>query len=259
MSQRRFQRFDRNQLRQHQFLMVSVLLLIGTGLPLRYADAPASQLLAQHLGGAPMAAFFHRLGAVGLIIWVLWHVLYLLVRFRRGSLNHSMVPAWKDVQDVWHQVLYLLGRRAEEPRFDRFNFIEKFEYWAMLWGSLVMIASGAILWFPVQAANLVQGVGIQLAKVVHGYEALLAALSILVWHMYHAHLRADVFPMNRVWLTGHLTEEEMRHHHPLELERLLAAEAATNETDGHDEHEESAAPLEPPADSDSVGGDAGGL
>lgn len=226
MSGRVYQRWDRSQVRQHQLLMISTGLLILTGLPLRYANTAVVKAIAPWLGGAEMAGAVHRVAAVGLLVVAIWHVVYLIGRRRRGQLSWSMAPARQDLVDIKETVQFLLGRRETEPQHDRYSVIEKFEYWAVLWGSAVMLLSGVVLWFPVRAAALVGGVGIELAKVVHGYEALLAALSIAIWHMYHAHLRYDVFPMNRMWLTGTLTEAEMRHHHPLELARLEAAEAA---------------------------------
>ncbi len=225
MSERVFRRWDKSQVRQHQATMVSVCLLVITGLPLRYAKTSTAQTFVTVFGGAGVAGILHRVGAVGLIACSVWHLLYLLLRARRGGLSTAMLPAVKDVRDVFWQLRFLLGREDHDARWERYNFIEKFEYWAMVWGTLVMIVTGAILWFPTVSARFVTDLGIDLSTVIHGYEALLATLSILVWHMYHAHLRADVFPMNRMWLTGTMTESEMRHHHPLELEAILRAES----------------------------------
>ncbi|MBI2301565.1 MAG: cytochrome b/b6 domain-containing protein [Armatimonadetes bacterium] len=229
MSEPVYQRWDVSQRRQHQFLMVCCFVLIFTGLPLRFAHQRGVAEAVGVIGGATVAGVLHRIAAAGLIWSAIWHVLYLLRRRRRRNLSTSMVPRVKDLLDARDTLVWLVRDEAPHPLYDRYNFIEKFEYWAMMWGTVIMIITGLVLWFPVAAARWVDGLGLQLAKVIHGYEAVLAAVSILLWHMYHAHLRADVFPMNWMWLTGSLTATEMRHHHPLELERLEQAAAAADE------------------------------
>ena len=218
MKSRIYPRWDASQVRQHQLMILSFTLLCATGLPLRYSDNNVTQALAQHLGGASVAGLIHRLAATGLILCCVWHAIYLCGARRRGRIRLDMLPALSDVHEVLHQLRWLLGLADHEARFGRYGFVEKIEYWALIWGSVVMIATGLMLWFPVSASGWVTGLGIQLAKVVHGYEALLAFLAILIWHMSHAPLRRDVFPMSHTWLTGVLTEEEMAHHHPRELE-----------------------------------------
>lgn len=230
MAERVFQRWDRSQMRQHQLLIFAVVLLTVTGLPLRFASQPVSQTFVKLIGGAALASKLHHFGGFLLIVVCVWHLLYLLLR-RGHRMSLAILPNKQDLFDVRDELLWLIGKRDSEPKYGRYSWIEKFEYWAMAWGSIVMIVTGLILWFPVTAAKVVDGIGIELATVVHGYEALLAALSIAIWHMYHVHLRADVWPMNRMWLTGTMTESEMRHHHPLELEEILSREASAATAD----------------------------
>jgi cytochrome b subunit of formate dehydrogenase len=109
----------------------------------------------------------------------------------------------------------------EAPRYDRYNFVEKFEYWAVGWGSAVMIASGFFMWnvelslriFPLWVHNIF--------IIVHGYEAILAFLAIIIWHMYNVHLNPEVFPMSKIWLNGRITGHELRTLHPLEYEKIV--------------------------------------
>ena len=230
MSERTFRRWDKSQVRQHQLLIFAVVLLTITGLPLRFASNPASHFVVRLFGGAQIASKLHHFGGFLLIAICLWHTLYLIVR-RGQRMSTAVLPGKQDLLDVRDELLWLIGKKEEQPQYGRYSWIEKFEYWAMAWGSIVMVATGLILWFPVTAAKVVDGIGIELATVVHGYEALLAALSIAIWHMYHVHLRADVWPMNRMWLTGTMTETEMRHHHPLELEEILSREASAAAAD----------------------------
>ncbi len=259
MSARHYQRWDRCQLRQHQLLIVCFTLLCATGLPLRYASSQTSQTLAIYLGGASVAGLVHRLAALGLIFSCFWHFSYLLGKWRLGVRECQMLPCKQDLFEFWGQMRYLLGLSDEEPRYGRWSWLEKFEYGALMWGNAVMIATGLILWFPVVSSRLVTSVGLDLSKVIHGYEALLAFLSIALWHMYHAHLRADVFPMNRMWLTGTLSEEEMAHHHPGELDAIRAREAAA-EAEGTaaiwmDSEDESSATSLPAAAGAAAGGE----
>jgi len=138
---------------------------------------------------------------------------------RRVSL--SMLPRYQDVVDGLQAVRYNLGLARERPRTDRYTWEEKVEYWSLIWGTVVMIATGFMLWNPVATARFLPGQWIPAAQVVHGGEALLAILAVLVWHFYSVHLRQ----FNRSMFTGHMTEHEMEHEHPLELERIKAGTA----------------------------------
>ncbi|MEA1996543.1 MAG: hypothetical protein U9N45_02850, partial [Gemmatimonadota bacterium] len=128
----------------------------------------------------------------------------------------------KDVKDFFAAVAYKLSRREETPRFSRFDYIEKFEYFSVVWGCVIMIITGAALWFPEKATLLFPLWVLEILRVIHGYEAVLAGLAIIIWHMYHANLKPSVFPMSKVWLNGLITLEELHENHPLEFESLLA-------------------------------------
>jgi cytochrome b subunit of formate dehydrogenase len=132
-----------------------------------------------------------------------------------------MLPRYQDVLDAWRSVRYNLGLAGERPRMDRFTWEEKLEYWSLIWGTVVMIVTGFMLWNPIATARLLPGQWIPAAQVVHGGEALLAILAVLVWHFYAVHLRQ----FNRSMFTGHMSEAEMEHEHPLELERIKAGTA----------------------------------
>jgi cytochrome b subunit of formate dehydrogenase len=225
MSGRVYQRWDRSQVRQHQVLVSSVLLLVLTGMPLRYADWRISQLIAAALGGARRIALLHRLGAVGLMIFLGWHVCYLIKKALQRQFRLSTLPVPKDLADAWHLGLYLIGKRRTEPRYDRYSFVEKFDYWAAVGGSCLMISTGLVLWFPSLAARLIGTTLYDLAFNLHSLEAVLAALFLLIGHVYHVHLANGIKPFNMVWWTGQMTEEEMRRLHPIDCERLQQAEA----------------------------------
>ena len=119
-----------------------------------------------------------------------------------------------------HSLGYNLGLRADRPRFGRFSYVEKSEYWALIWGTGVMALTGAFMWFENLAIGHMSKLGWDIARTIHFYEAWLATLAIIVWHLYFVIFNPDSYPMNVAWLTGTLSETEMEEEHPLELEAI---------------------------------------
>lgn len=200
---------------QHGVMLVSFVLLALTGLPQRYVYLNSRRVdgLIDLMGGLETVRVAHRVAAVALMLVTIWHLLSLAERVwvRRDAL--SMLPRLSDLRDAWQSVRYNLGRAAARPRMGRFTWEEKLEYWSLVWGTLVMIATGFMLWNPIATARFVPGEFIPAAQVVHSGEALLAVLAVLVWHFYAVHVRS----FNRSMFTGRLSEAEMEHEHPLEL------------------------------------------
>jgi formate dehydrogenase subunit gamma len=225
--ERVFLRWDVHQRIQHVFLVVAFTLLVVTGMPLKYPDAISSRIAVAFIGGADNAGAIHRFAAVTLIVVAAYHVLYLLARLVRRRLGWSMIGGRKDVEDLVGMLAYFVGLRRTKPKFERYSFKEKSEYWAVIWGSAVMIGSGLILWFPEYASRLFRsrsGLAFDIARTIHSYEALLAMLAIIVWHLYNAHLAPGFFPMNWVWINGKISERQLKDEHPLEYERIMAGE-----------------------------------
>ena len=229
---REFERFSWNFRAQHWMLLTSCLTLIVTGLPLKFHEARISQLFFDLVGGVQVSTLIHRIGAVGLIAVGAYHLFY-LGAFREGRRNFvKLLPQPQDVRDLFQMLRYFLGRTEERPRFGRFSYVEKFDYWAVYWGMVVMIGSGLILWFLETSLQYLPKFAADIAREAHSDEGLLATLAIIIWHFYNVHLNPEHFPMNRTFLTGMIGEEEMRHHHPLEYEELMAARAAAGEPRG---------------------------
>ena len=148
----------------------------------------------------------------------------------------AMRPGAQDARDAVANLLHLAGLRPNPPRFERFGYIEKAEYWALVWGTVVMTVTGVVLWFENQSLRWLDKWVLDLATIVHYYEAWLAFLAIMVWHVYQTVLNPDVYPMNWTWITGRISEEQLRHEHGAEWERLKAEEEseARRKADGPD-------------------------
>ena len=227
---------------QHWVLIFSFTLLIGTGLPIFLHDLPFFERLFFFREAFHIRGILHRTAAVTLIVLAVYHFLYIIISKKGRRDFRAMRPKGKDISDLGTSFMYNLGlmcalyrrgylrnwldrhptwRFDRPPKYGRYNFIEKFEYWAVAWGSLVMILTGLALWFPVQSLRLFSLPLHQVIRVVHSFEATLAFLAVLIWHMYTVHLRPEVFPMSRIWLDGKITLEELARDHPLEYEELM--------------------------------------
>jgi len=132
-----------------------------------------------------------------------------------------LIPGLRDAKDLIQMMKWYFGLGQRRPKFGRYNYIEKFEYLAVGWGSVVMITTGALLWAPHISLMLVPKWVMDVAFVIHSWEAILAFLAIIIWHMYNVHYDPSVFPMSKVWLTGRIGLHEFREKHPLEYESRL--------------------------------------
>ena len=196
-------------------------MLVFTGFPAQYPEASISSKVIALLGGFAGRSFLHRAAAIILMALTVYHVLYSILTRRGRSELWALVPNFKDMFDAIHAVKFYLGFARDLPKFDRYNFIEKFEYLAVGWGTVCMAGTGLLLWFQDQALAMFPKWVLDIALVVHSYEALLAFLAIIIWHFYHVHLNPEVFPMSKIWLNGKISEHEMMEHHPLEYEKMM--------------------------------------
>ena len=222
--QRVYQRFNLHHRIQHFFMAFPFTMLIVTGWPMRFPELAVSKFGCSLVGGVEVVGIMHRVFGVMLVLVSIYHVAYLVVMFFRGHRSVAMLPSIVDAKEAVGDIMYFVGMRDERPRFSRYNWIEKVEYYAVIWGTVVMILTGIIIWVPQVAAQYLPSWAIPASVIIHGYEALLAGLAIFLWHFYWVHLHPSVYPMSMVWLTGKLTEEEMEHHHPRELEMIRERE-----------------------------------
>ncbi len=206
---------------QHGTLTVSFVLLVVTGFMLRYPDAWWVLALRRFSPTAfDVRSLVHRISAVLMVASSVYHVGYLALTARGRQFLRDIWWRRQDLSDAVAVLKYNTGLSREKPRFDRFSYIEKSEYWALVWGTLLMAVTGTIMWFDNTFIGLLTKLGYDVARVIHFYEAWLATLAILVWHFYYVVFNPDAYPMNMAWLTGTLTEREMEEEHPLELERI---------------------------------------
>ncbi|NOY98288.1 MAG: hypothetical protein GXP40_03650 [Chloroflexi bacterium] len=215
-------RFSRAQRIEHLLLMLSFTMLALTGLPQRYANTAIGSLLLELLGGIETARQIHHIFAAMFFLETVYHVgsfLYGLLFFKRWG---SMWPTWDDFRHFVQMMRLNLGISKEHPYFGRYTFEEKLEYWALVWGVLVMGITGVMQWFPVLITRWLPGSAIPVARAFHSWEALLAVLAILIWHMYHTLIKT----VNKSIFTGIMTEKEMLEEHPAELKYLERAAAA---------------------------------
>jgi cytochrome b subunit of formate dehydrogenase len=219
-------RFTWLQRTGHALVIVSFLGLVITGLPLRFAYVRWAHVLIDIVGGLQSAAYIHRLCALitfGYFFGHIAHVTYmLLTRPVKKVLwgPDSMVPQPKDVRDVIQMFKWFLGM-GPQPKFERYSYMEKFDYWAVFWGVAIIGGSGLMLWFPTFFAKFMPGWAFNVATIIHGDEALLATSFIFTIHFFNVHARPGKFPIDTVIFTGNATAEYMQEEHPLEYERAV--------------------------------------
>jgi formate dehydrogenase gamma subunit len=214
--QETFPRFNLSQRLQHWVMTLSFTVLAITGLPQRYALAGWAEWMIDAMGGIEAVRIIHRVSAVVFILVSLYHVVSLAygVLVRRGRM--TMLPGLKDVTDMLDAVRYNLGLARQHPRLPHFNFAEKIEYWSLVWGSVLMILTGFMLWNPIATARFFPGEFVPAAKAAHSAEALLAAMAVLIWHFYGVHVKH----FNRSMFGGKMTREQMEEEHAAELEEI---------------------------------------
>ena len=223
-----YQRFNIAFRLQHVILVVTFLLLAFTGWALKYPE-PALEHTGWWIrlwGGPKTAGIIHRVAGVIMIFDFLWHVVYMVFKLLTGRMKFdpltTIVPVPSDITNAIQNMLYFIGLGKTKPKFARYNYIRKFDYWAVFWGMAIIGLSGLILTFPTQAsiflpqwsANWIW----EVLFILHSDEALLAITYITIMHFYAEHLKWANFPMSMTWITGRISLKHMKEEHPLEYE-----------------------------------------
>src|SRR4030043_688802 len=221
---KKYLRMTLNERAQHVNLFINFSILVITGFTLRLPTAFWAAPITDVPMGMTFRGFIHRLCGVAIVCLSGYHILYLLFSERGRGIAKDMIPGLKDAKDLWETLknnLYI-NRPAKLIKMPRFNFREKLEYLGLIWGTIVMTVTGFILWFKTEWLQFFPLWTWDVARAIHFYEAILATLTIIVWHFYSVIFNPDVYPMSWAWITGNLTEHEMEEEHDLELEKIKA-------------------------------------
>jgi formate dehydrogenase gamma subunit len=228
-------RMTLNERIQHGLLAISFILLVITGFMLRFPEA----WWVEYIRNLSESAFdyrslMHRYAAVVMVGVSLYHIYYVSFTSRGRQLIKDLFPVYQDLKEAIGVAKYNMGISKVKPKLGRFSYIEKAEYWALIWGTIIMSITGFIMWFDNTFMNLLTKYGWDIARTIHYYEAWLAFLAIVVWHFYFVIFNPDVYPLNRAFWKGTLTEEEMEHEHPRELEEIKRKQAERENEDEAD-------------------------
>jgi formate dehydrogenase subunit gamma len=210
-------RFSGYRIIEHHLNAVVFVVLAVTGLSQKFHNAAFSQWLILAMGGVDAVRLIHHVAGVLFTVLVAVHVTQASVGVLFKKWQPSMIITVKDYQDAIANILFYFGLRAHPARCDRYDYRQKFEYWGVVVGGFLMIATGFVLWFPVISTHLLPGEIIPAAKAAHTNEAMLAFLVIVVWHIYNSIFSPEVFPLDTSIFTGKISRERMLHEHPMEL------------------------------------------
>jgi len=215
--QRSIVRLSANQRLQHWLLLTSFIVLVLSGFALQYPDSWLAWLLG---GSESLRRIIHRVAAVVMLLVGTYHILYLALSKEGRLWVKDMLPKLKDVRDVVGNFAYYLGVKKEKPKIARFGYAEKAEYWAVVWGTMIMGLTGLMIWFKIGVFGFLPRWWIDIALSVHFYEAVLATLAIIVWHFYQVIFDPDVYPLNFALIDGRVSEESYKEEHELAYEEM---------------------------------------
>ncbi len=215
-----YARFDISQRLEHIVFLLSFSMLGFTGLIQKFSANQVSDALISVLGGIDQVRVIHHYSAIVMMIVSGYHVVMLAYKAFVLRVHWSMLPVLEDIQHLLQDVAYFLGIRKHRAYYGRYNYAEKVEYLAVVWGTVIMGITGFMMWNPLSTTRLLPGDFIPAAKAAHGAEAILAVLAIIVWHFYHVHVKH----FNKSMFTGKLSRDEMQHEHPGELAQIEAGQ-----------------------------------
>jgi cytochrome b subunit of formate dehydrogenase len=218
-----YQRFDVSQRVEHILFLLSFTILGFTGLIQKFAANPLADSMIRLLGGIDNVRIIHHYSAILMMIVSGYHVLILGYKVFVLRVRWTMLPVIEDLQHLIQDILYFIGFRKHRGYYGRYNYAEKVEYLAVVWGTVIMGITGFMMWNPLSTTQLLPGSVIPAAKAAHGAEAVLAVLSIIIWHFYHVHVKH----FNKSMFNGKLTHTEMVHEHPAELAQIETGKASS--------------------------------
>lgn len=220
IQEERVRRFSPARIVEHVAHVITFVVLVCTGLSQRFYSLDISQWIILHLGGIDNVRLIHRFAGVIFSLEVITHLTVAAIGIVYKKWQPSMVITKKDFTDVVHNIRYYLGLENSPTRGGRYTYKQKFEYWGILTGVLLMMLTGVILWFPAVVTKFLPGEIIPAAKVLHTNEALVVFLIIAIWHVYSAIFSPEVFPLDTSIFTGYISKSRMLREHPDELAEM---------------------------------------
>ncbi|MGB7767457.1 MAG: cytochrome b/b6 domain-containing protein [Verrucomicrobiia bacterium] len=212
---------------QHAVLALSFITLAVSGFALKFPDSGLAQMLGS---SEPVRRWIHRIAGVVLLLTGLYHLIHISTTQEGRRLVRDLLPVKKDLADLQCMVRFLAGLSDEKPEIGRFGYAEKMEYWAVLWGTIIMGVTGLMIWFKLDVTRFLPRWIVDVALTIHYYEAVLACLAIVVWHFYHVIFDPDIYPLNTACWNGRVSEEWQKHEHPLDEQTLPPAPASSDAT-----------------------------
>jgi cytochrome b subunit of formate dehydrogenase len=222
-----YTRFNISARIEHIAFLVSFTILGLTGLIQKFSSNQVADSLIYVLGGIDQVRIIHHYSAILMMIVSGYHLLVIGYKVFVLRVTWTMLPVIEDAQHLVQDILYFLGLRKHRGYYGRYNYAEKVEYLAVVWGTIIMGITGFMMWNPLSTTRLLPGEFIPAAKAAHGAEAILAVLAIIIWHFYHVHIKH----LNKSMLNGRLTRTEMKHEHPAELAQIDAGQAFKRPTE----------------------------
>lgn len=232
--EKKYLRMTLNERIQHFILLISFIILIITGFALKYPESLWVQAFRNLFGenAFEMRGDVHRVAAVFLVAVSLYHLFYIFFTKRGKEFFRDMWFKKRDYYEFKETINFYRGKTDLKPRYGRFSYIEKVEYFAVYWGNFVMVLTGIFLWFENTFLPILSNTGMEIATVIHFYEAILASLAILFWHFYFVIYNPDIYPMNKAWFTGYITRHQMENEHPAWLEEIEKNENQISDNQG---------------------------
>jgi formate dehydrogenase gamma subunit len=208
-----YPRFTLAQRLEHWVMSISFTVLMITGLVQRYALTNWAEFSIASMGGIEQVRIIHRAAAIIFMLVLIYHFVVVAYKVLVLRVRLTMIPTWQDVWNFVDTIRYYLRQARDYPQMPRYNYAEKMEYWAVVWGGVLMTITGFMLWNPIATTNFLPGEAIPAARAAHSAEALLAFLAIIIWHFYWVHFKH----FNRAMFSGRLSREQMEIEHGAEL------------------------------------------
>jgi len=206
-------RMDKPQRVQHAVLVICFAILAWTGFALKFPDSWIGHFI---ISNELTRSWTHRVAGLALLLSGLYHFGYVIGAREGRRFFRDMLPRAKDASDLAGTMGSLLGAKPKKPEIGRFGYVEKIEYWSVVWGTIIMGVTGLVIWFKMDVTRFLPRWAVDVAVTIHYYEAILACLAIIVWHFYHVIFDPDVYPLNWACWSGKVSKHWQEEEHPLD-------------------------------------------